>query len=49
MAWMADARPKGIDAQRADRVSRRAGIVSGKDWDLRLVAFAGDQRERAGH
>ncbi len=47
MAWMADARPKGIDAQRADRVSRRAGIVSGKDWDLRLVAFAGDQRERA--
>jgi len=47
MSWLADARPAGIDAQRADRISRRAGIVSGADWDLRLTDFAGDQRLRA--
>ena len=47
MAWVADARPNGIDAQRADRISRRAGIVAGEDWDLRLVAFANGQRQRA--
>lgn len=47
MAWLADARPSGIDAQRADRISRRAGIVAGEDWDLRLTAFAEDQRQRA--
>ncbi|MBK6762966.1 MAG: hypothetical protein IPG68_06685 [Micrococcales bacterium] len=39
--------PGGIDAQRADRISRRAGIVSGADWDLRLTDFARDRRLRA--
>jgi len=47
IAWMADARPKGIDPQRADRISRRAGIVSGQDWDLRLEALADEERQRA--
>ncbi len=47
MSWLADSRPAGIDAQRADRISRRAGIVAGADWDFRLTAFAQDQRQRA--
>lgn len=47
MSWLADARPAGIDPQRADRISRRAGVVAGADWELRLTAFAQDQRQRA--
>ncbi len=48
MAWLADAPVKGVNAGRSDRLSRKAGIVSGADWDVRLRALEAGLRLAAG-
>jgi ATP-dependent helicase/nuclease subunit B len=42
-------RPDGqrIPAARWERISRSAGVVAGDDWDIRLKAYAGQERAAA--
>lgn len=39
MAWLADVPVSGVSAVRSDRLSRKAGIVAGDDWHVRLTAL----------
>jgi len=47
IGWLADAPVSGANAPVADRLTRRAGVVAGDDWDIRLTALAAQCRREA--